>query len=37
MDRYNTSHCLDMTAALAINKADQDKKDKNKEKIVQRS
>ena len=24
MDRYNTSHCLDMTAALAISKADRD-------------
>lgn len=24
MDRYNTSHCLDITAALAISKADRD-------------
>lgn len=26
MDRYNTSHCLDITAALAITKADRDLK-----------
>lgn len=33
MDRYNTSHCLDMTAALAISKADRDiKKGKNTKK-----
>ncbi len=34
MDRYNTSHCLDITAALAITKADRDvKKGKTTKKI----
>lgn len=28
MDRYNESHCLDMTAAIAIRRAERDKKRK---------